>query len=234
MPAVDELVRVAREMVARGLTWGDAGNVSCLSAEGLLVTASGARLGDLSAHDVLRLPLARATGDAATSAAATGATANVDVEGRRPSKELPLHRACYAARPDMTAVLHGAPFHATLIACSDLAVPDGLFVETMHYLERVARVPYHHPGSAALAAAVGEAARSAEVLLLENHGVVVLGESLAEALQGLEVLELACRMVVTARAAGLPLRPLPDRTVASFRTEAGYKRQRRRSGASEP
>src|SRR5690606_29487109 len=120
--------------------------------------------------------------------------------GRRPSKELPLHRAVYAGRPDAAAVLHGAPFHATLVACSEIAVPDDLFVETMHYLERVARVPYHHPGSQDLAEAVGNAARSAEVLLLENHGVVVLGESLSEALQGLQVLELACRMVVTARA----------------------------------
>src|SRR5690606_1013797 len=75
---------------------------------------------------------------------------------RRPSKELPLHRAVYAARPDANAVLHGAPFHATLAACSELTVPDGLFVESMYYLEKIARVPYHHPGSEALGAAVGQ------------------------------------------------------------------------------
>ncbi|HEX7000550.1 MAG TPA: class II aldolase/adducin family protein [Trueperaceae bacterium] len=228
VPAVDELVRVAREMVARELTWGDAGNVSCRSTDELLVTASGARLGDLTADDVLRVPLGRPAGDATVGATRTRDAARA----RRPSKELPLHRACYAARPDMAAVLHGAPFHATLVACCDLAVPDGLFVETMHYLERVARVPYHHPGSEELAAAVGAAARSAEVLLLENHGVVVLGENPAEALQGLQVLELACRMVVTARSAGIALRPLPDRTVAGFRGGAGYKRPRRRPGES--
>lgn len=214
MDTAQELIRVGREMVARDLTWGDAGNLSYRVGDDLLVTASGARLGDLTPDDIVEVPV-RAAADEPGS-------------GRRPSKELPLHRAVYAARPDAAAVLHGAPFHATLVACSDLRVPDDLFVETMHYLEQVARVPYHHPGSQDLAEAVGHAARSAEVLILENHGVVVLGETLSEALQGLQVLELACRMVVTARSAEVALRRLPPETVSDFRDRAGYKQIRRR------
>src|SRR5690606_921142 len=110
--------------------------------------------------------------------------------------------------------------------------PDGLFVESMYYLERVARVPYHHPGSEELGAAVGEHARYADVLLLENHGVVVLGESLTEALQALQVLELACRLVLGARAAGVGLRTLPPEVAGDFRQRSAYKP--RRSWPAEP
>lgn len=201
-------------MVAHGLTWGDAGNLSFRSGDDLYVTASGSRLGDLTQDDIVSVPL---------QAAPVGSG-----PARRPSKELPLHRAVYSSRPDAAAVLHGAPFHATLVACSDMTVPDDLFVETMHYLERVASVPYHHPGSQDLATAVGQAARSSEVLLLENHGVVVFGESLSEALQGLQVLELACRMAITARTANLTLRRLPPETVTDFRERAAYRPRRSR------
>ncbi|HZJ09692.1 MAG TPA: class II aldolase/adducin family protein, partial [Trueperaceae bacterium] len=177
----------------------------------LVISASGAKLDELAPADLVACSI--------SGAELKGA-------GGRPSKELPLHRAVYRARPGAQAVLHAAPFHATLAACSDIDVPDGLFVEAMYYLERVARVPYQHPGSEALGAAVGEHARWADVLLLENHGVVVLDESLDEALQALQVLELASRMVLGAKAAGITLRPLPPETANDFRTRSAYKPRR--------
>lgn len=217
MSDVRDLIRIGRAMVSQGLTWGNAGNASCRSgADELTITASGSRLDALAPEDFVDCPVEEVAGGehALTS-------------GRRPSKELPLHRAVYRARPDAQAVLHGAPFHATLAACSDLEIPDGLFVESLYYLERVARVPYHHPGSRALGEAVGAQARSSNVLLLENHGVVVFDESLGEALQALQVLELACRMVLGARAAGLELRTLPAATIDDFRERSAYKPRRR-------
>jgi L-fuculose-phosphate aldolase len=96
----------------------------------------------------------------------------------------------------------------------------------MYYLERIARVPYHHPGSAALGEAVKERAKDANVLLLEHHGVLVYDTNVQEALQAMQVLELACRMVVTARAAELDLRTLPEATVRAFLDGAAYKPRR--------
>lgn len=200
-----------REMAAQGLTWGNAGNLSARLNDGtLLISSSGARLGELAAADFARCDLV-----------AGGAAAG------RPSKELPLHRAVYRARPEAGAVLHGAPLHATLLACSDLAPPAGLFVEGMYYLERVARVPYHHPGSQALADAVGEKAREANVLLLEHHGVLVFDVSVAEALMALIALEFASRLLLAARGAGVALRELPPETVADFLSRSGYRPRRR-------
>jgi L-fuculose-phosphate aldolase len=139
---------------------------------------------------------------------------------------MPMHRAVYNVRPEIGAVLHASPFYSTLVACSDVALPGDLFVEDMYYLERVARVPYCHPGSAALGEAVAAHAASANILLLENHGVLVYEASLREALMALHTLEFVCRMVLAARSAGVPLRALPPEVVNDFLANAGYRPRR--------
>ena len=85
-------------------------------------------------------------------------------------------------------------------------------------------MPYRHPGPAL--ARPQEHARAANVLLLENHGVLVYDTSVSEALMALETLEIACRMMLLARGAGLTLRGLPPETVADFLENAGYKPRR--------
>ena len=137
-----------------------------------------------------------------------------------------MHRAIYEQRPEVGAVLHTSPFYSTLFACAELKIPADLFVEDMYYLERVERVGYFHPGSVELGEAVGAKARQANVLLLENHGVLVYDTSLQEALMGLHTLEMICRMALTARSAGLELRSLPASTVADFLTNSGYRPRR--------
>jgi ribulose-5-phosphate 4-epimerase/fuculose-1-phosphate aldolase len=44
------------------------------------------------------------------------------------------------------------------------------------------------------------------VLFLANHGVIVVGPSVAEAFDSLYYLERACRLQVLARATGMPFR----------------------------
>ncbi len=203
---LEQLREAGREMVAQGLTWGNAGNLSArIHGETFLVTASGTRLGALTDEDFVLYPESHTT--------------------RRPSKEVPMHRAVYEVRPEVNVVLHGAPPYSTLLACSDGQPPNNLFVEAMYYLERAARVPYHHPGSEELGEAVRGSARHANVLLLQNHGVLVFDESVAEAMVALQALEFACRMAVTARAAGIELAGLPLSTVEGF-LDSGYRPRR--------
>jgi ribulose-5-phosphate 4-epimerase/fuculose-1-phosphate aldolase len=60
-----------------------------------------------------------------------------------------------------------------------------------------------------LAAALGEK----RVLFLANHGVIVVGESVAEAFDALYYLERACRLQVLARSMGGPLRSVRPQVV---------------------
>ena len=212
-----ELQHVGKFLMDKQLAWGNAGNISArVSGDRCVITASGTFLGELGDDDLVECEI--------------GGTGTV-YGGRKPSKELPMHAAVYRERPDVHAVLHASPFYSTMIACSRADIPSDLFVETMYYLEKAARVPYAHPGSMELAEEVRKRARDANVLLLENHGVLVYDTSLKEACAALQTLEIACRMIVEARQANLPLQGLPPETVSSFLNESGY-RPRRKWGAS--
>ena len=204
------LQSAGRYMIANDLAWGNAGNISArLSPNSYLITASGTRLGELKDNDFVECSF-----DAPSSGS------------RKPSKETPMHRAIYEKRPEIGAVLHASPFYSTLIACANMQVTADLFVEDMYYLERIAHVDYFHPGSIELGEAVGAKARDANILFLDNHGVLVYDTSIQEALMGLQTLEMVCRMAITARSAGLELRPLSDSTVAEFLENSGYRPRR--------
>jgi 3-dehydro-4-phosphotetronate decarboxylase len=204
------LQAAGRYMLANDLAWGNAGNLSArLGPDHYLITASGTRLGELGDDDFVECWF-------------DGAIAG----DRKPSKETPMHRAIYQQRPEIGAVLHASPFYSTLVACADIQVPAELFIEDMYYLERVEHVSYFHAGSRELGEAVGAKAKHANILFLDNHGVLVYDTSIQEALMGLHTLEIVCRMVITARSAGLELRSLPTSTVTDFLENSGYRPRR--------
>lgn len=55
------------------------------------------------------------------------------------------------------------------------------------------------------------------VLFLGNHGVVVAGQTVAEAFDDLYYLERACEVQVLAMATGRPLRLIPEEKLAALR-----------------
>ena len=204
------LQSAGRYMLENDLAWGNAGNISArLDADRYLITASGTRLGELGDDDFVECSF-------------EGPFAG----NHKPSKETPMHRAIYEQRPEIGAVLHASPFYSTLVACADLSIPADLFIEDMYYLERVGHVGYFHAGSPELGEAVYEQARQANILFLDNHGVLVYDTSIQEALMGLQTLEMVSRMTITARGAGLELRSLSVSMVADFLENSGYRPRR--------
>lgn len=207
-----QLQEAGRYLLANDLTWGNAGNLSVRTdADRCLITASGTRLGDLGDDDFVECALTPAAPCAA---------------GRKPSKELSMHAAVYRLRPEVNAVLHTSSFYTTLVACSDISLPGDWFVEGMYYLERVARVPYCHPGAPSLGDAVAAIVAQANIVLLENHGVLAYDVSVREALMALHTAEIASRMAITARGAGIAMRALPPATVTDFLERSGYRPRR--------
>ncbi len=205
--AVLALSGAGRWIAEHHMTWGSAGNISVrLDERRVVITGSGTRFDSLTADSFSLYDLETDTWT-----------------GRKPSKELPVHLAIYRRSPWAGAVLHASPFHTTLAASSSLEVRNDLFVENMYYLQRVARIPYAHPGSAELTAAVENTAAAANVILMENHGVILYDTSLAECTACLEVLENTCRMCLEAARAGITLQPVSPDTVRDFLLNSGYK-----------
>ena len=208
--AIRALIDTGRWISERRMTWGSAGNISVrLDERRILITGSGTNFDSLAEDSFALYDLPTDTWT-----------------GRKPSKELPVHLAIYRQSPWAAAVLHASPFHTTMAASSSLAVRNDLFVENMYYLQRMARIPYAHPGSAELTEEVGKVAAQANVILMENHGVILYDTSLAECRTCLDVLENTCRMCLEAERSGITLQPVSRDTVRDFLLNSGYKKPR--------
>ena len=116
-----------------------------------------------------------------------------------PSSELPFHRAIYAARPDLRAIVHAHP--VALVAFSICGrVPDTRLLPTARRVcGRVGFAPYALPGSEALGRRIAQAfAEGFDCAVLENHGVVTAGASLQEAFERFETLEFCAKTIIKA------------------------------------
>ena len=178
-----ELVALGASLFARGYSVGSAGNISVRLADGYLMTPTNSSLGRLDAARISRLDLAWN-----------------HVGGDKPTKEVFLHRAFLDARPDAGAVVHLHSTHATAISCLDDAVIPPL---TPYFVMRVGRIlpliPYYRPGDAAMEPAIHAAAKTAKAVLLANHGPVICGATLADAVNAAEELEEAAKLALLLR-----------------------------------
>ncbi|APG03619.1 aldolase [Luteibacter rhizovicinus DSM 16549] len=178
----EQICLFARSMFERGLTHGSSGNISAvLDDGGLLMTPTDASLGFL---DPARLARFDAQGRF--------------VDGDKPTKEAPLHKALYESRIGSGAVVHLHSTHAVAISMLPGLDPASVLPPlTPYYVMRVgdtALIPYHRPGDPAVADAIrGLAGRYASILLA-NHGPVVAGTSLTAAVNAIEELEETARL----------------------------------------
>lgn len=130
--------------------------------------------------------------------------ANGDREGvHPPSSELPFHQAIYQARPDIRAIVHAHP--AALVAFSICRqVPNTrLFHQAHAVCGQTGFARYACPGSQQLGMHIAEMfARGCDSVILENHGVVVGGESLTQAFERFEAFEFAGKTIIQANKLG--------------------------------
>jgi L-fuculose-phosphate aldolase len=200
--AAAEIVRVCRRLDARGLVAGPDGNVSArLAADRLLVTPSGMTKGLVAADDLVEVDLA----------------GNVVAGTRRPSSELRMHLRIYAAREDVGAVVHAHPPTATgfAVAGEDFLTP--VLPEIILQLGGVPLLPFVVPGGEELAAAFDAHLAERDAFLLANHGATTLGQTLEIALQRMESLEHAARILLAARQIGRVTPLTPDQVRALTR-----------------
>ena len=197
----DALVERGRSLHDRGYAHGSSGNLSVRIDGGILITPTGSSLGRL---DPLKISKVDAAGQ--------------HIGGDPPSKEAFLHLAMYAERPTARAIVHLHCTCAVAISCLVHENPrDVLPPITAYYVMRVGKlplIPYFKPGDRALAEAVRAEAKQHRAVLLANHGPVVSGKSLDEAVDNAEELEATARLVLAI--GERPSRPLTAAQVADL------------------
>jgi len=188
------LVYLAASLFQRGFCVGSAGNISVRLDDGYLMTPTNASFGRLDANILSKLD-----------------TKFRHVSGEKPSKEVFMHRAFYNARPEVGAVVHLHSTMATAIAClADVDTDNPIPPATPYFVMRVGRrlplVPYFRPGDPAMEQAIFTEAASARAVLLANHGPVVSGKTLEDAVRIAEELEESATLFMLLR--GAPVRLL--------------------------
>jgi L-fuculose-phosphate aldolase len=200
-----ELVGVCRGLHARDLIGAAEGNVSArLGPDRFLVTPSGASKADLAPGDFVVVD------SAGTVRAGRG----------RASTEVRMHVAAYAARPDVSAIVHAHPITAVALTVAGAPPPDDLVPEAAVTLGRIALAPFATPGTDELPAALAPLLPGHDVFLLERHGALALGRSLREAFERMETLERVARIALLARLVGR-CEPLPAAAVEKVLRAAG-------------
>lgn len=181
------LCELAASLFARGFSVGSAGNISARLADGYLMTPTNSSLGRLDPERLSKLD-----------------SDFGHVSGDKPSKEVFMHRAFYQAREDAGAVVHLHSTHATAVGClPDVDTANPIPPLTPYFVMRVGRrmpvLPYYRPGDPAMEPAIAAAARDARAVLLANHGPVVSGKTLTDAVYAAEELEEAAKLFLLLR-----------------------------------
>ncbi len=184
----DRIATLARSLFARGLTFGSSGNISVRIDDGWLMTPTGTSMGEVDPERIAKLD---DNGDW--------------IGGGKPTKESFLHLAMYQQRPKAGAVVHLHSTYSVAVSClQDIDHDNVLPPITAYYVMRIGRlplIPYFPPGDVNLAKLVGEMAGKHHAVLLANHGPVVAGASLEDAVYATEELEQTARLYLLLRGA---------------------------------
>ncbi|MGZ6028135.1 MAG: class II aldolase/adducin family protein [Myxococcaceae bacterium] len=190
------------QLHARGLLAAADGNVSVRQADGSIVlTPAGVNKARLR----------------------PGSLARVTLDGRilegRPSTERAMHLAVYRACPEARVIVHAHPPTAIAwtLARPDLTeLPTDALPELLLAAGRVPIVPYARPGTEEMGAVLLPFLPAHRLLLLSRHGALAWGESLEEAVNGIERVEHSAIILKAAAELG-GTTPLPESELQALR-----------------
>jgi L-fuculose-phosphate aldolase len=174
------IARFMKRLYRHGLTTTSGGNISMrVSDNTVLITPSATDKGRMSWREVGIL--------------------SMEGENLTPvlklSIESEMHLSIYRKR-DVKAIIHAHPVFATSFTAMKRTINTDLTAEACAILGDPAFVPYALMGTEQLAEKVAEQIDNSNILLLENHGILSVGNDLLQAFDRIEVLENAAKMTV--------------------------------------
>ena len=186
-----QLVEAGRQLLGTGMTVATGGNASiCSRTEGLVaITPSGMNYTTLRPEDMCILEL----------------DSGKQIEGdRTPSSETPMHLTVFRSRKDAVAVVHTHPPYITAFSIIREAIP------LVHYLIPVMGpylpvADYATYGTEDMGPAAVAKLEIADAVILPNHGLLTVAESLEKAIYKSDISEYIAQSYYLARQMGTPV-----------------------------
>jgi len=192
-----QVVEVARHLHVRGWVANHDGNVTARDGSRFLATPTATSK---------RLITDRTLIEVDAKGKVVGGTGRV-------FGEIGLHLVIYERRPDVHAVVHAHPPHATAIsAARGNPIERPFIAEALVSLgPKIPKLPYAQPGEPARAA-LAPWCELVDAAILANHGVIAWGADPEQALLRLELVEHLARIAIAAAPLG-GVDPLPDAAI---------------------
>lgn len=195
----EKIVSVGERLYARNMLAAADGNISFrMSNERILITPSGVSKAFISPEQI----------------------AVIDLEGKiregKPSAERDMHLEIYRQCPQARAVVHAHPPHAIAWSLARPELPElpcDSLGEVILGAGQIPMVPYARPTTMNMGESLRPYLPKSRALILGRHGAVCWGESLDEALNGMERVEHSSQILWLAEQLG-GAKPLPREEVA--------------------
>lgn len=191
-----EIIEFGKLAGQKDLTPGISGNISARFEDKIIITTSGSANGYLDEQDLVVIDF----------------DGNVIEGSKRPSSEKLLHIKFYSMRPEIKSIFHVHSPYLTAFASSGNALEDGVSPEIVYCFGKFPLAQYAIPGSEKLVDETSRYFAAHDVVLMENHGVIVGGDSVKLAYLNLELAEAYAKTIICTKFLG-GAKILPDEEI---------------------
>jgi L-fuculose-phosphate aldolase len=199
------IIDACLRMNALGINQGTSGNISLRHDTGLLITPTSVPYETMRPEQIVYM----------------GFDGSFD-PAQRPSSEWRFHLDILRAREDVNAVVHTHPTYCTVLAIMGLEIPPIHYMVACAGGDTIRCAPYATFGTQELSAHAVKALDGRLACLLEHHGMIAVGSSLAKAMWLAVEVETLARQYHGCLQIGKP-RLLPTEEIENVRLRmAGY------------
>ncbi len=186
-----QMAQIGHRIWQKGFCAGNEGNHSVrISEDRVLCTPTGISKGFLEADDMCIVDM-------------DGNQVEPNPKGRKRTSEVLVHLAVYKKRPDVKAVIHSHPPHATAFAIAQIPLPEGIHPEAEVFLGKVRTAPYATPSKPELPdSIIPLIGPETNTVLMANHGSLSFSFDLTDTYYKLEILDAYCRVLLLTKQLG--------------------------------
>src|SRR5262245_28432813 len=183
----EQMCEVGRRLYAKGFAAANDGNITVrLNDKEILCTPTMVSKGYLQPEDICKVDYI------GKQLAGT----------RKRTSEVLLHLVAYKLNPNVNAVVHCHPPHATAFAVAHEPIPKCVLPEVEVFLGEIPIAPYETPGNQKFADTIAPFVKDTNTILLANHGTVTFGPTLENAYFNTEIIDAYCRILILSKLLG--------------------------------
>jgi len=159
------IIDACLRMNTLGINQGTSGNISLRHGDGMLITPTSTPYEAMKPEQIVYMHL----------------DGNHD-PAQRPSSEWRFHRDILKARPEVQAIVHTHPPYCTMLAIMGMEIPPVHYMVAVAGGDTIRCAPYATFGTQELSEHAVRALEGRMACLLEHHGMIAVGPSLAKAM----------------------------------------------------